>query len=117
MGDEWIASSVSFAIEKNGLSALVNDISVVQFIHRCLAWIVALWIIGHWMMSFKKSSGQSISQKQSLNFLAFMVAVQFLLGMFTLLYSVPVFLGVIHQAGAFFLFAGTIYHFRIHAVK
>lgn len=117
MGDEWIASSVSFGIEKDGLSALFNDISVVQFIHRCLAWVIAFWITGHWVMAIRKSMLLHKAQKQSINFLAFMVTVQFLLGVFTLLYSVPVSLGVIHQAGAFFLFAGTIFHFRIHSLK
>lgn len=117
MGDEWIASSVWFAIEKDGLTALFNDISVVQFIHRCLAWIIALWIIGKWIGSFRKSSGLTFQEKHSLNFLAFMVTAQFLLGMFTLLYSVPVWLGVIHQAGAFFLFAGTIFHLRVYCSK
>lgn len=114
MGDEWIAASVTFAIEKNGWMALLNDMSVVQFIHRYLAWLIALMIIGKWLMSFRKNSGMTYRQKQALSFLALMVTVQFLLGIFTLLYAVPVWLGLIHQAGAFFLFAGALYYFKLH---
>lgn len=117
MGDEWIASSVTFAFERDGWSALINDISVVQFIHRCLAWIIAFLVIGKWLLSLKKNSLLSNAQKQSWNFLALLVTVQFLLGMFTLLYAVPVWLGLLHQAGAFFLFAGTIYHLRVYSLK
>jgi cytochrome c oxidase assembly protein subunit 15 len=38
-----------------------------------------------------------------------LVIVQIVLGIYTLLNSVPVALGVIHQATAFFVFATTIY--------
>jgi cytochrome c oxidase assembly protein subunit 15 len=42
-------------------------------------------------------------------FLIYGVTFQFILGVLTLLYRVPVLLGALHQTGAFFLFLGTIY--------
>ncbi len=113
MGTEWIASSVTYAFEQNGLSALVNDISVVQFVHRTIAWLIVLTILGWWyFFNFKTPMPKTNSQRAGIRFLAMMVILQFLLGIFTILYSVPVWLGVVHQAGAFFLFAGSL--FLIH---
>jgi cytochrome c oxidase assembly protein subunit 15 len=117
MGDEWIAGSVSYAFETQGASAWINDMSVVQFIHRCLAWILALWIIGYWIYIRRNPGKFSEGIRHSVNFLAVMVVIQFLLGMFTLLYSVPVWLGLLHQAGAFLLFAGAVYHYRVQVLK
>ena len=41
------------------------------------------------------------------------VLLQFLLGVFTLIYNVPVSLGVIHQAMAFILFATAIFYMHL----
>jgi cytochrome c oxidase assembly protein subunit 15 len=43
------------------------------------------------------------------------VGGQFLLGVFTLLYAVPVWLGVVHQVGAFLLLASVVY--ALHSFK
>ena len=120
MGDEWIASSVAFGLQTEGISSLVNNISVVQFIHRCLAWAIAVGIIALWFYVRRKNkSAENIlvskKQNQAINFLLLAVMLQFLLGVFTLIYKVPVTLGVFHQAGAFFVFATSIYF--IHSVN
>jgi cytochrome c oxidase assembly protein subunit 15 len=39
------------------------------------------------------------------------VILQFLLGMFTLIWVVPVWLGVLHQAGAFALLTAWVYSY------
>lgn len=113
MGDEWIAGSVSYGFQTDGISALINNISVVQFVHRCIAWLLAFAIIYFWFSARKKL--HSLNQKAAINYLMAAVVVQFWLGVFTLIYNVPVVLGVLHQAGAFFLFASTIYF--IHSVS
>lgn len=77
--------------------------SGVQFVHRYLAWFV-VGIIGLIWYRSKKFSLNSLQHK-AIDFLLVMVFVQFLLGIFTLLYAVPLWLGVAHQVGAFFLLA------------
>lgn len=77
--------------------------SGVQFVHRYLAWFV-VGIIGLIWYRSKKLSLNSLQHK-AIDFLLVMVFVQFLLGIFTLLYAVPLWLGVAHQVGAFFLLA------------
>lgn len=78
--------------------------SGVQFIHRYLAYIVVA-VIGYiWYRSRKMQL--STPQKNGINFLLVMVFVQFILGVYTLIYAVPIWLGVLHQVGAFLLLAG-----------
>lgn len=81
--------------------------SGVQFVHRTLAYIVVIFIITIW---FKAKKLELTSwQKKGINGLLIMVGVQFLLGVFTLLLAVPVWLGVVHQVGAFILLSYMIF--------
>ncbi len=105
MGNSWIAPEVT------SLSPLwrnfIDGIAGVQLIHRYNAYIVVLLVCLIW---FKSRKLQLLpTQKNGMNFLVGMVLVQFLLGIFTLICSVPVVLGVLHQTGAFLLFASTIF--------
>lgn len=75
----------------------------VQFIHRNLAIIVAFLVLFVWRKA-KKADLTSFQRKIS-NAMLLVVAIQFILGVITLLYAVPVALGVLHQTGAFVLFA------------
>ena len=75
--------------------------SGVQFVHRILAYIVAALIFGIWFKAKKMTL--TIYQERGVNVLLLMVGIQFLLGVFTILLQVPVWLGVAHQIGAFVL--------------
>jgi cytochrome c oxidase assembly protein subunit 15 len=105
MGNTWIAKEVI------ALSPLwknfIDGVAGVQFVHRYNAYIVVLLVCLLW---FKSRKLQLLpTQSNGVKFLLGMVLVQFLLGVFTLIYSVPVVLGVLHQTGAFLLFASTIF--------
>ena len=103
MGEQWISDSVT------GMSPLwlnfVDGIGGVQFIHRYLALIIVVLIMYVLLIAGKYPI--SVIQRKSLFALIIVVFIQFLLGIFTLLFAVPLFLGVIHQVGAFLLL-GTI---------
>ena len=75
--------------------------SGVQFVHRILAYFVVVLIFIVWRKS--KRNELTHHQSKGINVLLLMVGVQFLLGVFTILLQVPVWLGVAHQIGAFFL--------------
>jgi len=105
MGNNWIAPEVTSMtpLWRNFLDGVAG----VQFIHRCNAYVVVLLVFLIW---FKSRKLQLLpTQSNGIKFLLSMVCVQFLLGVFTLVYSVPVVLGVLHQTGAFLLFASTIF--------
>lgn len=77
--------------------------SGVQFVHRYLAYIVVGLILFIW---YKARKNTLIAlQIKTLNVLLIIVLIQFILGVFTLLFQVPVLLGVLHQIVAFFLLA------------
>jgi cytochrome c oxidase assembly protein subunit 15 len=81
--------------------------SGVQFVHRTLAYIVVALIF---VLLFKSKKQKLDKQQQfGINALVAIVILQFALGVFTLLYSVPLWLGLTHQVVAFFLLTAMTY--------
>lgn len=83
------------------LQNLTEGKSGVQFIHRTFAYFV----VGMILFLYFKSKKYSLTtlQTKGLNVLVLFVFIQFLLGIFTLLLHVPLWLGLAHQLMAFFL--------------
>ena len=111
MGNQWIDSGVTALTPwyKN----FIDGIPGVQFVHRYNAYLVVILVVAVWLKT-KKILVNPL-QKKAANALLILVFCQFLLGVFTLMYSVPVVLGVLHQTGAFFLFGTTL--FFIHQLR
>lgn len=84
--------------------------SGVQFVHRTLAYVVVIIILMIWYKS--KQMALTNYQKKAVDALLILVGVQFLLGVLTIILAVPVWLGVLHQVGAFFLL--TAMTFTLH---
>ena len=114
MGDEWIASAISSTFASDGISSVFNSLATVQFIHRTLALIVCCLVFVVWIKRKNQIWNLNSQQLFSINLSMLIVLMQVLLGIFTLLFSVPVWLGVTHQAGAFVIFAAMI--FQIHRI-
>ena len=111
MGDQWVPDDVT-ALEpvwKN----FTEGHAGVQFIHRYIAYLVVI-IVG---IIFYRSRKMVITpeQKKIINALGIIVIAQFTLGVLTLVYGVPIVIAVLHQTGAFFLFATTL--LLIHRTK
>jgi cytochrome c oxidase assembly protein subunit 15 len=103
---QFIHDSV-FIEQKTLFLNLVEGKSGVQFVHRTLAYFVVGFIL---FLYFKaKKYNLSTQQKNGLNALAAIVFLQFILGVFTLLYHVPLWLGLSHQVNAFFLLTAMTY--------
>ncbi len=81
--------------------------SGVQFVHRTLAYVVVIFIVSIWYKA--KRLQLTTWQIKGINGLLIMVGVQFLLGVLALIYAVPVWLGVLHQVGAFILLSAMIF--------
>ena len=86
------------------LKNFVEGRSGVQFIHRYLAYIVVGFIVFIWYKS--RTLNLQTLQVKGIHVVLGLVFLQFLLGVLTLIWAVPVWLGVVHQVGAFFLLAG-----------
>jgi len=91
------------SLSRDGISALTNNITTVQFIHRTLGIVVLGIVVGIWIKARKRHTLEKLS-----GILLAIVGVQFVLGVLTILMKVPVLLGVLHQFGALLLFAGFI---------
>lgn len=83
------------------LRNFIEGKSGVQFVHRILAYVVVAIMAIIWFKGKKLQTTQY--QLFGLNALLIIVGVQFLLGVLTIILQVPVWLGVAHQVGAFFL--------------
>ena len=83
----------------------------LQNIHRILAYVlygvIAILVIKskRWKLSDTAKSG--------LNTLFLLVNFQFVLGVFTLIYQVPLLLGVLHQFGALLLLLSIVYLLKV----
>jgi heme a synthase len=105
MGEKWIADSVT--VMKPIWINFIDGIGGVQFVHRYLAIVVFSLIIYLLIISVKYTI--SSLQKTALIILVIAVSIQFMLGVITLLYAVPIALGVAHQIGAFILLGSVVF--------
>ena len=99
--------------QSNLLLAFTEGKSGVQFIHRTFAYVVVGMIIFLFIKSrkFTLDKTQDTGTKTLLVF----VFIQFILGVFTLLFHVPLWLGLAHQIMAFFLLSATV--FTLHRLS
>lgn len=104
MGDQWVPDAVTAMqpLWHNFLEGLAG----VQFIHRYVAYAVVGVVVWLWVKSRKTDAGLL---RKRFDLLLMVVGFQFVLGVMTLLLSVPVWLGVLHQLGAFMLLATHLY--------
>ncbi|MDI1353379.1 MAG: COX15/CtaA family protein [bacterium] len=105
MGDQWMADQVT--MKGTFLQNILENASGIQFVHRMLAVVLVVVLMILWAHSNK--TGVTKTQEQGITLLIYGVTVQFILGVLTLLYNVPVVLGAMHQTGAFFLFGSSIF--------
>lgn len=113
MSDGQLVHESVFIEQKTLFLNLVEGKSGVQFVHRTMAYVVVGLILALYFKSKKYTLGST--QQKGINTLVFIVFLQFGLGVFTLLYSVPLWLGLAHQITAFFLL--TAMTFTLHRLS
>lgn len=86
---------------------LVENPVSVQFLHRLLAFTTAGLCLGIWVYQRKLEIPQRLSYAYA--GVALAVLVQFSFGIITLLFMVPIALGVLHQGFAFVLFGSLLF--------
>lgn len=103
MSEGKLIHETVFIEQSSVFKNFVEGRSGVQFIHRYLAYIVVALCGLIWFKT--KNRKLTILQKKGIHLILAIVCLQFILGVFTLLYAVPLWLGIAHQIGAFFLLA------------
>ena len=79
---------------------LFENVAAVQFDHRLLATITALFALATVIIGMSRTTGPA---RAAFHVLGIVVLVQYALGVTTLLWAVPIVLGVAHQAMAMLL--------------
>lgn len=110
--DGQLVSEAVFTMEPFYLNFFEGK-SGVQFAHRMLAILVFSTIL----LTYVKAIRSPLLAFQAIGFrlMLILVIVQFLLGVFTLLYQVPLVLGILHQLGALLLLGAILY--SIHSLR
>ncbi len=85
-----------------------EDVGTAQFNHRVGAYVLTAAVFALWLAGCKRSLSE-FAQRSAAMLLAVVVA-QGLLGIWTLLEVVPVWLGALHQAGAVALLTAAVVH-------
>lgn len=105
MGEGWIPEQVYW--KDTLFQNVFENASGIQFMHRMLAILVVIMVCIIWYKAERIKLTKA--QNTGVTFLIYGVTIQFILGVLTLVYQVPVIMGALHQTGAFFLFSVTIY--------
>lgn len=106
MNSSWLPQN-AWALQP-ALLNLVENPGTVQWTHRILGTLLAVLVIVLWVKTRKAGAGDSLINKAHI--LLFLIVLQYVLGIFTLLFHVPVSLGVAHQTGAVFFWIGWIFY-------
>jgi cytochrome c oxidase assembly protein subunit 15 len=106
MGDQWFPSDTILISDSIRTNFFENGAGV-QFVHRTFAAIVVIALLWLWRISSVLKLNRYV--QSAITLLIYGLTIQVMLGVYTLLYQVPIILGVLHQTGAFFLFTVSIY--------
>ncbi len=88
-----------------------SDPSLVQFIHRNLAYVIGLY---YGMMLFKVYKNKITKLYRSVNILGFFIILQIILGIFTIILGAQIYIAAVHQVSSIFLVTSSIYFFFIN---
>lgn len=105
MGEYWLPEQVY--MKEGWFQNIFENPSGIQFTHRIIAIILVCLILFIWYKSNKLQLSKW--QYTGVTLLIYGLTIQFILGVLTLIYQVPVIMGALHQTGAFFLFGSSIY--------
>ncbi len=109
MGDSFFPNDNS-VINLFKLSAF-SDPSLVQFIHRKLAYLIGLFYL---YLLFYIYRNKKTDLYKSVNVLGIFIILQIVLGIFTLLYGAQILIASMHQISSIFLVASCIYFLFIN---
>jgi len=95
---------------------LVDNPGTVQWMHRILGTILLLITAGLWWRNHRSDLSRRLKQKARL--LLVMVLIQFILGIFTVISSVQILTGIVHQCGSLIvLFLWIRYHHDLKQIE
>jgi cytochrome c oxidase assembly protein subunit 15 len=88
-----------------------SDPSLVQFIHRNLAYVIGFFYL---LIFFKVYKNKINKLYKSVNVLGFFIILQIILGIFTIILGAQIYIAAAHQVSSIFLVTSSIYFFFIN---
>ena len=88
-----------------------SEPSLVQFIHRNLAYIIAIFYL---YMFYKIYKNRMNDLYRPVNILGFFIILQIILGIFTIIYGAQIYIASMHQLSSIFLITSSIYFFFLN---
>ena len=109
--NSWPLMGSNYFPNDNDLSNLLNlsalsDPSLVQFIHRNVAYLIGVFYI---YMLYKIYKNRLNDLYKSINILGFFIILQIILGILTILFGAKIFISSMHQISSIFLVSSCIY--------
>jgi len=83
-----------------------SDPSLVQFMHRNLAYVILLFYL---VILFKIYKKKLIKLYIAINLVGLLLLIQIILGIFTLLYGAQIYIASMHQISSIFLVSSSVY--------
>ena len=88
-----------------------DDPSLVQFIHRNLAYVISIFYL---LILFKIYRNKIYDLYRSVNLLGIIIIIQIFLGIFTILYGAQILIASMHQLSSIFLVSSCIYFIYVN---
>ena len=109
--NSWPLMGSSFFPDDNELTNIFklsafSDPSLVQFMHRNLAYIILIFYI---FILFKIYKKKLVNLYFAINLVGLLLFIQIILGIFTLLYGAQIMLASMHQISSIFLVSSSVY--------
>ena len=86
--------------------SVFSDPSLVQFIHRNLAYIIGFFYL---YIFFKIYKNKVYDLYKSINIVGLFIILQIILGVFTILYGAQIYVASMHQISSIFLVSSSVY--------
>ena len=109
--NSWPLMGSTYFPNDNNISNLFklsafDDPSLVQFIHRNLAYVISIFYL---LILFKIYRNKIYDLYRSVNLLGIIIIIQVFLGVFTILYGAQILIASMHQLSSIFLVSSCIY--------
>ena len=109
MGNSYFPDDNNF-LNLFKLSAF-SDPSLVQFMHRNLAYIIGIFYL---LIFYKIYKNKMYELYNPVNILGFFIVLQIILGVYTVIYGAQIYIASMHQLSSIFLVSSSIYFFYIN---
>ncbi len=114
--NSWPLMGSTYFPNDNNISNLFklsafDDPSLVQFIHRNLAYVIGIFYL---LILFKIYRNKIYDLYKSVNLLGIIIIIQIFLGVFTILYGAQILIASMHQLSSIFLVSSCIYFIYVN---